>query len=1833
MRISRSAARTLRAVVGGGILLSVGLAGMTVVRASLDRRLSDLAIAEKLEHLRAGDRLRTISRVAESTAGAVARSAVVGRLAGQAARGAAFDGDDIASLQSELSDLLRGSTVLQTVRVRSVPDGRVVASALRLPSGLVSTVDTFPPVVPRGEWFQDALTAEPFDIRRDDVSLIPAPNGGFFEPHEPFLRASTSVPDRSGAPRLVVSTAVLIGPALRDLAQVGGPTQWHWITDAGGQILDASEPGLAFSHLLDPPGGTIGDQLAFVAPIGVWGQRAAVARTPDGERLYVSVDTVLAPQGAGHRGAVILTSGRPVGPIRLSALWDAAGWLGLLALLGAAATVLVVFSGPVTSPLRPLGNGHRRISGAFPVELAVGLCIVLLGAAGIQLSQARSRAEDASADAAASVVIRRELADVIIRARDLTRAVEALTPSARSSKSLFEAAASRLVATSNPYIALQWAEGGVVSFAYPSQELLPLVGRNLLATEEELRAARDADVLLQGPLQVNDTLWAIAVRELIYNTWDSLATNDPYGVASAYIFLEPLNAHLASLVRGHEMRIVVSARTADSVRWVGETAGWGEVARRQDVPGQGVPIEEIGPAVTVSVLPSAAVGSHGFLPYLLSILAALLGGVATRLFVARRNLALETRRHAELLQQAWTSITEPGLLLRGPKWEFEFANASAAAFFGVDDPAQLNGLHPLALSPERQPDGSESAQLGPVAVRGALETGYARYGWTFRRMDGTLRDADVVLTRVFIGDEAAVIVGIRDVTDRVLRERMLHDANVHLERAQELAGAGVFTVQLPSMKIEWSRQQKLIWGMDPDAPAPEFETVLAMVHPEDRAETVAAFNAFMSTGGSVSTHYRIIRPDGDVRYLEDRHELLAGEGALEGSRVLGVSLDVTDRRRAEAEIAERLAFQEAIAANAGAAIIAGNRDGVFTYVNRAAEALLGYSAEELIGRQRCGIAHDPEELAAAAAELSAELGRTVTPPEVMSHGVRPGRSVTRRWTFIRKDGQRVPVELSVSGVWRPGEEAPALQLCVAHNLTESEQLTRRLQESEAQLRNLIDVAPVGVLLVEHDGRISLANGTAVSYTGYSREELLGKTVDELALAEPGKHRILRAGVTTTGGPRAMAPGRIVRLRRKDGNAMSVEITLTPIHGSDATMATIADVTQRVEMEALLRYQTERLQLEVAAQDRSLALAVEQMRLASAAGLGTWTVPSGGDTMRWDQQMFRLVGWEPTPDGVVTVRDWLKGVEPNSRPEVESLLRADGSTPESGTVDFVWIAAADGERRSMHMTGILRGVGDAWHVMGTLMDVTDTARATQRAADSERLAAAALDAFPAAATVLLDVEGHVVFSSAGWRALLERLGETPEGMNPASEYRDRFVPVASSSTAAKEFFRGVEAVLGGELEEISGEFWLSQGESQRLLRAHGRRLSAANGPMIVVVLEDVTEARQLQASVDRANRLDSMGTMAGGIAHDLNNALVPLMLNLGILRGLKGAPGEALLNSIEASAVRTSKMVKQLLSFAKGGLVGSMEPVDLGQLISLELAPLFRPTLPVGISFEVAREPKGGCVVLGDRDQLFQVLLNLCTNARDAIVGPGSISIRLRKKRFAAREGVRSGVKPGVEPGEYWVVEVTDSGKGIPAAQLERIFDPFYTTKRSDQGTGLGLSTALGIVRRHGGWIQVDSIEGKGSTFRAYLRAHAEEPTAIALSAESASAPDPLVSRDGTVLVVDDDEGVRTALMSILTGLGYRAVAASDGVEGLSKIAILGGKLRAIITDINMPNMDGLQFARAVRITLPDVPILVVTGSPTEAVEDEAAVLGLRHFLTKPFTQRQLTRMLEQALRS
>lgn len=393
-----------------------------------------------------------------------------------------------------------------------------------------------------------------------------------------------------------------------------------------------------------------------------------------------------------------------------------------------------------------------------------------------------------------------------------------------------------------------------------------------------------------------------------------------------------------------------------------------------------------------------------------------------------------------------------------------------------------------------------------------------------------------------------------------------------------------------------------------------------------------------------------------------------------------------------------------------------------------------------------------------------------------------------------------------------------------------------------------------------------------------------------------------------------------------------------------------------------------------------------------------------------------------------------------------------------------------------------------------------------------------------------------------------------------------------------------------------------------------------GPAAQVVLRDITERLNSERLARRSQRLEAIGTLASGVAHDLSNALAPIMMGVEVMRGRY--PNESqILEIFELSAKHSVDMVRQLLTFAKGA-EGEQVSIQLTHLFN-ELHKIIQRTFPKNIQLTVKCD-KDLPTVRGDATQLNQVLLNLCVNARDAM--PHSGTLTLEAERCTVDAAYASSI-PDARPGEYVVLRVRDTGTGIPPDLLERIFDPFFTTKGPDKGTGLGLSTVLGIVKGHGGFIQVYSQPGRGSIFAVYLPVEgAAGDTTVVAKAEVE-----FRGRGETILFVDDEPAVREMARTVLQRLNFKPLTATDGADGLIQAVEHRTELRAVITDVHMPHMDGLALVRALRRALSDIPVIVTSGWMENAVAEEFQTLGVTTRLDKPFTEGELAEALKRVL--
>jgi PAS domain S-box-containing protein len=399
-----------------------------------------------------------------------------------------------------------------------------------------------------------------------------------------------------------------------------------------------------------------------------------------------------------------------------------------------------------------------------------------------------------------------------------------------------------------------------------------------------------------------------------------------------------------------------------------------------------------------------------------------------------------------------------------------------------------------------------------------------------------------------------------------------------------------------------------------------------------------------------------------------------------------------------------------------------------------------------------------------------------------------------------------------------------------------------------------------------------------------------------------------------------------------------------------------------------------------------------------------------------------------------------------------------------------------------------------------------------------------------------------------------------------------------------------------------------------------RDATGKGVRMVGGMRDLTEKKRMEAQHLRAQRMESIGTLAGGIAHDLNNVLAPIMMSIELLKldSINDPDRSSILNTIHVSCNRGADLVRQVLSFARG-LDGQRISIRLRHLID-ELQGIISHTFPSNIKI-VTKIPYDLWPIVGDPTQLHQVLLNLAVNARDAMPNGGTLTLTLANITLDAK--TVDGCK-GPTSGRHVLLQVSDTGLGIPPEIRERIFEPFFTTKEVGKGTGFGLATVHTIIKSHGGFLNVESEMGRGSTFNIYLPA---DPALRIIATKPPFPVDLPHGRNELVLVVDDEYSIRDITQRTLESFGYRVITANNGAEAVELYTKQAQEISLVLTDMMMPVMDGAATVEALVRINPSVRIIVVSGLDVA----KATRIRAYDFLPKPFSALILLRLVRDVL--
>lgn len=435
---------------------------------------------------------------------------------------------------------------------------------------------------------------------------------------------------------------------------------------------------------------------------------------------------------------------------------------------------------------------------------------------------------------------------------------------------------------------------------------------------------------------------------------------------------------------------------------------------------------------------------------------------------------------------------------------------------------------------------------------------------------------------------------------------------------------------------------------------------------------------------------------------------------------------------------------------------------------------------------------------------------------------------------------------------------------------------------------------------------------------------------------------------------------------------------------------------------------------------------------------------------------------------------------------------------------------------------------------------------------------------------------------------------------------------------------VRALAGQEGQKA--EFKIVKGDGAAIwvaLEGGAAKSGREPEPVLRLALSDITEQRRLEQAERRSQKLEALGTMAGGIAHDLNNIMTPILLNLevALLETPENAPLRSYLETAFRAARRGKELVGQIVTFSRQK-ESAGESLRVGPVIS-EILSFLRPAFPETIKLRQELCGKLDDSVLADPGQIQQIILNICNNAVSAMKpGGGVLKVGLEPMEVGGRpcEDV-----PGLVPGPYLRLSVSDTGSGMTPEVLEKAFDPFFTTKRPGEGSGMGLAVVASIVKTLRGTITARSEPGKGSVFEVYL------PRAGSLARKPLPAHKPRGGRESLLYVEDDPDQIKT-LQAALGRLGYRVRGVDGSTEALAVFRDRPDDFDLVITDQRMPGMSGLHLAEEILKLRPEIPIILCTGYSEEADADRARAAGVTEFLMKPFTISDLSAGIRRALR-
>ncbi|MGA2935936.1 MAG: PAS domain S-box protein, partial [Syntrophobacteraceae bacterium] len=1057
------------------------------------------------------------------------------------------------------------------------------------------------------------------------------------------------------------------------------------------------------------------------------------------------------------------------------------------------------------------------------------------------------------------------------------------------------------------------------------------------------------------------------------------------------------------------------------------------------------------------------------------------------------------------------------------------------------------------------------------------------------------------------GDKTPAVLGVAiDITDKKRAEEVLRESEAKYRLISENTGDVIWQFDLPTDQFVYvSPSVHRLLGFTPEeVVGQKMEAILTPASMQyvtkQLPQVIAAFNAGDESVRVTTHEVEQLHKDGSVVPTEVVSTLLQ-DAAGRVDRIIGVSRDITEQRHAaealrESEtkfrtlvdtMMEGVALHEIIYDEQGMAV-----DYRILSVNPAFEKHTGLKSEQVLGQLASkiyGIDKAPylERYALVAGSGEPDSFETYFP------------SMNR---FFR---------ISVTS------QKPSYFATVFENITRRKQAEDALKESEQQLANIIDFLPDATFVINNEGEVIAWNKAIEEMTGVKASDMLGRGDYEYALPFYGERRPILIDLVRN--PQEDILSKYIRITRRT-NEIAGEAYMpalragkTCLYGTASVLRdssgnivgaieSIRDITEHKQAEDALREGEERFS-----------------RFFRATPVGTSITLLSDDQFADINDVFldlfgytreEVIGHNPLELGI-----W---ADPEDRVKMFKILQEQGRVKDFETK----FRRKSGEIRNVCLsTEVIEAAGQQY-LLGLTHDITERKRIDEKLQENQSRLELALRSAHMGVWHWDLIKDKRFFDDQVCRLL---------GIDPAK-----------FTGTADEFFNVVhpddremlKAALARTIEQdvpYATEYravWPDG--SVHYIIAHAKLFCDETGQRVRLngLIWDITERKRaeeekdmLEAELRQAQKVEAIGILAGGIAHDFNNILQPIIgyTEMALNDLSPSSPQRKSLEQVLNASIRAKNLIRQILAVSRSTQEQQRIPTDISSIIK-EALKLLRSSLPTSI--EMRQKIRKG-IALADPTQIHQVLMNLCTNAAHAMDDKGILEVRLSPVDLSESDLAVQSIFD-LKPGPYLRLTVSDTGCGIDGKTMERIFDPYFTTKEVGKGSGLGLAVVNGIVKRHEGAVTVRSEPGKGTTFSVYL------PRIDVESEATMQVEDLLLRGSERILLVDDESAVTGVVTELLETLGYKVTSRADSVDALEVFRSSPGGFDLVITDYTMPKLTGLDFAREVLRLRPDIPILLCTGFSEKITPDSVKELGME-LLMKPYGMRQISEAVRKIL--